>query len=168
MTRKKDDGRELYEFKLTPHQLERLNRAAGRKSMSNKAFYAEEAKYVSEGGRRVLANPEYAARHEETKKLREQFKKYSGSPEVASDLLFEAKLKSDAHGKDFGTAAAELIDKMKGEHLEAPEEQQQSKIVQPESKSDPIPTRKLTFYQRFLCFINGYDADEMFRLGLFK
>jgi len=79
---------------------EKLRRSAQSNIERNRALFAEEAKYVSEGGHKVLANPEYEAN---AKKLREyqHRKRYGrGYEEFQQKIIREAALKRDAPKKE--------------------------------------------------------------------
>lgn len=97
-----------------------MEHAVARRAM-NSAKIAEESQYVWHMGKREKINPTYRARAIATKQLREQLKTYSGSPEVASDMLFDLKKKCDDQGLDFTDACNASISGMKGFGIVGPE-----------------------------------------------
>lgn len=65
-----------------------MSRRADTLRRKNSYNISEANKHVGGNPANPLLNPEYVARAEATKKLREQYKTYSGSDEVAKDVLF--------------------------------------------------------------------------------
>jgi hypothetical protein len=114
MTRINSDGREIYEFELSERALARLNKYAEKNLYANHAKYDAMADLVCTPEGMVPSNPEYRSRMENTKKLREKLKVYTGSSEAASDLLYEYKTMADAAGVDFSWAAKLELDQLTG------------------------------------------------------
>lgn len=100
-----------------------------RKAHSNKVFDVMTGLYED-------MNPVYLRRNEATKDLRKKLTAYSGSPEFASDELFRLKKLADEKGEDFGDAAAEQVDQMKGKHIES-----EATAVELEVPQDTEPLR---------------------------
>ena len=124
MKRGEDDYDNQYRFGpndvICKGDADQLRRALKPKIQENHAKYDTMANMVCYMGKMVPMNPEYRARAIETKRLREQLKTYSGSDEIASDLLFETKKLADAQGMDFAIAARREIDAMRGMGIDGP------------------------------------------------
>ena len=67
---------------------EKLRKLVRARIQRNRYHIAEDFRHVDGNRNKPLLNPEYLARAEATKKLREQYKTYSGSDEIAKDVLF--------------------------------------------------------------------------------
>jgi hypothetical protein len=135
-----DDSRKWFESKLKGASLEKMVAAGKRNQSRNSAYYGKESKYVSHMGERVLSNPEYVARLVETKKLREQLKTYTGSPEYASDLLFEAKKDADSMGADWTFMCQKVGYEMMGNHLTYVVKNTTNEVIKPKK---PLASRIL-------------------------
>ena len=149
MARINEEGRELYDFKLSKSALERMNKHAERKLYAQHRYYDSMANMVCTPEGLKPMNPEFRARLENTKKLRESLKVYSGSAEAASDLLFMAKKEADAKGEDFGTAADVMLKSIKGHLLN--EETDPS----PPRKEEIKSTRRWQYWRYFWNRISG-------------
>lgn len=95
----------------------KMAKAVLNKREQRRLHYAELSQYVNGDPKQGKLNPEYLARFENTEKLRQMLKNYSGSPEAASDLLFKMKKEADEAGQDFSHYALTQIDQMKGNHV---------------------------------------------------
>lgn len=109
-----DESRAWFEKAIKGCSPEQWQAALAPRKARNRRLYGEMGKWVNGNIGGDLLNPEYLARAENTKKLREQLKKYSGSPESASDILFGMKKESDAKGEDFSMAALDRLDEIIG------------------------------------------------------
>lgn len=156
MTRINSDGREIYEFRLSEKALSRLNRYAEKKLYANHVKYDAMADMVCTPDGMVPSNPEYRARMENAKKLRDKLKVYAGSSEAASDLLFDYKKKADAEGIDFSIAAKKALDQLTGKlGGDTSSTHKETKEVQP-----PILWK---FWRWFLFRLSGgyFSSGEM-------
>lgn len=115
---------------------------ARRTITKSKAFLDSQKDMVWDQGKLVPINPEYLARAEATKKLKEQLKTYTGSTEFASDLLYLMKKEADAEGRDFSKAALNKIEEMKGNLVDNFEEIDQI-IKEAETPKKPLASRIL-------------------------
>jgi hypothetical protein len=132
MSKEHDESRSWFESKIQGASTEAWDKAA-KKAYSRRDVQALARKgKVFNMGELVDENPEYVALAKNTKKLREQLKAYSGSSELASDLLFQSKKEADEKGKDFGIVAKEKVNEMKGYDIVGPEIQ--FKPVEPVKK----------------------------------
>ena len=111
----RDASRAWFEKSIKGCSPEKWSKALRVVKARNKIKYDEMSEWINGkvGGERI--NPEYSARAEATKELRESLKAYAGSLEAASDLLFSIKKEADAEGKDFTQIAREKVTEMKGE-----------------------------------------------------
>jgi hypothetical protein len=112
-----DEGKELYEFKLKKRQLDLLNKFAARKLYSNRDHYNSMSDLVCTPEGMVPSNPEYRARMERTKKLRDALKTYSGDKDCAEDILFDLKKRAEKNGLDFNAIALDKLYEIKGKEL---------------------------------------------------
>lgn len=103
----------------------------------NRALYKERIDSfrdkVWDGKSFQIINQEYADRAIATRKMREEYTKYSGSPELASDLLFELKLKADKEGLNFTDLLTKESEKISGklqdkDRIDAPTPEYDEKV----------------------------------------
>ena len=111
--------------------MEDLRKLIVARKAQNKAMIEEAQKHVGGNLDRPLLNPEYVARAEATKKLKQQLKTYSGSSGIANDLLFNIKSCCDAENLNFTKVAQEEIRRMKGLSVVGPS------ILKEEIKAKP-------------------------------
>lgn len=71
--------------------IEKLKKAVKHNIEYNHARISDDNRYVTTPTGRDLINPEYLARSETAKALKKRYKTYSGSPEIASDIVFAMK-----------------------------------------------------------------------------
>lgn len=107
-----------------------MAKAMSHKLEVNHQKYNEMSKYINGDPKQGLISPEYVARFENTKKLRELLTKYTGSAEFASDELFRLKQLADKEGKDFAVVAEREILATVGKNEEP--------------KSEPLPEQLFT------------------------
>lgn len=110
----RDASRQWFEKSIKGCSPEQWQAALAPRKARNRRLYGEMGKWVNGNVGGELLNPEYLARADNTKKLREQLKRYAGSPEAASDILFSTKKEADAKGQDFSMAALDKIDELIG------------------------------------------------------
>lgn len=104
---------------LCPGDMDKIIAVARRRIAWNKVKYAEMSLYVNGDIAGEKLNPEYIARAEETRALRDKLRMYCHSNEAASDELFRIKTEADAAGKDWTQACRDEIAKMEGNHIVA-------------------------------------------------
>lgn len=159
----KDSAPRPYEFgeaSLMMSDPKKMTKALTKKIESNHIKYTNMGQYINGDPKNGTVNKENLERFENTKKLREQLRAYSGSDEAAADLLFQMKQQADAEGKDFSQISAKKIDEMKGSHIvdTAPTKGTQSKTLE-QSKEET--TLAADFIH--LLWKAGLPVDKLFK-----
>lgn len=108
---------------------ELLIAAATVNQIRNKEKITEAQNHVGGNPNNPLLDPEYLARAEATKALREQMRKYAG--EAGDALVLAEKKKAEEAKKDWTQHALDKIKEMRGDQAE-----------QPHTRSHPIAVRK--------------------------
>lgn len=101
-------------FCLNTSDPEKLIKAATINKARNKGMIDEANRHVGGNPEAPLLNPDFVARAEATKELRKKLKDYSGSDELASDMLFAAKVEADRSKQDFTAVAKKQVEDMVG------------------------------------------------------
>lgn len=136
---------------LCPGDMDKIIAVARRRIAWNKVKYTEMSRWVNGDIGGDLINPEYVARAEATRELKNKLREYSGDAGVASDELFRIKVQADKEGKDFTQVCKEEIEKMKG-----------NKIIAPLSEPVPVtlvsaePELEQHWYDKFLRRVKNF------------